>query len=444
MHGRLLRLALLLVLPLTARAELPVEDLQALPAYNVDMRQTSVSGISSGGYMAQQFHIAYSDLLIGAGVIAGGPYYCAENTVTLGLTRCMKATAADAPDPDRLAWLTREFAAQGHIADPAGLADDRVWLFSSPNDETVYQLVMDQLDQYYRRFVPDANITYVTDVPAAHSMVTDDFGYACDHVGESGNAEDHFINDCDYDAAGQLLLHLYQHLRTPRAAPTGRLIRFPQDEFLAAPRSHSMDDYGYAYVPQVCEQGARCRVHVAFHGCLQYAERIGEAFVQHAGYNEWADANRMIVLYPQAVQGLSQSNGNGCWDWWGYDDANYMWRDGRQMRAIKGMLDRLAGARSETTAPPAPSGLAARVGLNGSVELTWTQVDDPRVQGYVVYRAGVAGGPFVAGAGDVVAEPHLTLSDLTAGPHYFVVATVGQEGIESAATPALTVTVPGL
>jgi hypothetical protein len=33
----------------------------------------TVSGLSSGGFFAHQFHIAYSELVAGAGIVAGGP-----------------------------------------------------------------------------------------------------------------------------------------------------------------------------------------------------------------------------------------------------------------------------------------------------------------------------------------------------------------------------------
>ncbi len=35
----------------------------------------TVSGISSGGFMAVQFHVAHSSTVGGAGVVAGGPYW---------------------------------------------------------------------------------------------------------------------------------------------------------------------------------------------------------------------------------------------------------------------------------------------------------------------------------------------------------------------------------
>ena len=40
--------------------------------YNVKANETSVSGISSGGFMAVQFHVAFSRTIIGAGITAGG------------------------------------------------------------------------------------------------------------------------------------------------------------------------------------------------------------------------------------------------------------------------------------------------------------------------------------------------------------------------------------
>ena len=50
---------------------------EPLPGFNVDRTQTSVSGLSSGAFMAVQFHTAYSAEIMGAGVVAGGPYNCA-------------------------------------------------------------------------------------------------------------------------------------------------------------------------------------------------------------------------------------------------------------------------------------------------------------------------------------------------------------------------------
>ena len=44
----------------------------------IDPSQVTVAGLSSGGFFAHQFHVAYSDLVSGAAVLAGGPYACPE------------------------------------------------------------------------------------------------------------------------------------------------------------------------------------------------------------------------------------------------------------------------------------------------------------------------------------------------------------------------------
>jgi hypothetical protein len=50
-----------------------------LLALGVKLNETSVSGLSSGAYMAGQFHVAHSSIVKGAGLVASGPYACAES-----------------------------------------------------------------------------------------------------------------------------------------------------------------------------------------------------------------------------------------------------------------------------------------------------------------------------------------------------------------------------
>jgi poly(3-hydroxybutyrate) depolymerase len=68
----------------TATAAVPLPSLGANPA------EVSVSGLSAGGFAAVQLHVAYSATFKrGAGVVAGGPYYCAEGSVLNATGRCM-------------------------------------------------------------------------------------------------------------------------------------------------------------------------------------------------------------------------------------------------------------------------------------------------------------------------------------------------------------------
>src|SRR5829696_461204 len=54
------------------------ENLPKLSGYNADIRESSISGISSGAFMAVQFGTAWSSVIRGVGVVAGGPYWCAK------------------------------------------------------------------------------------------------------------------------------------------------------------------------------------------------------------------------------------------------------------------------------------------------------------------------------------------------------------------------------
>jgi hypothetical protein len=68
-----------------AAGDYPIVDLPALGALS-DM--TTISGFSSGGYMAHQMHIIFSQYYKGVGIAAGGPYWCAQGSVNKALSDC--------------------------------------------------------------------------------------------------------------------------------------------------------------------------------------------------------------------------------------------------------------------------------------------------------------------------------------------------------------------
>src|SRR5687768_7001962 len=49
------------------------------PIGNIDRSAITVSGLSSGGFFAHQFHVGFSSVVNGVGIIAGGPFGCVEN-----------------------------------------------------------------------------------------------------------------------------------------------------------------------------------------------------------------------------------------------------------------------------------------------------------------------------------------------------------------------------
>lgn len=307
----------------------------ALPALDAE-KAVTVSGVSSGAYMAVQFHVAHSATVKGAGAIAGGPYYCAQGSVWTAYFNCMRpGMFVPLPTPAFLRAETEALAKAGRIDATANLAGSRAWLFTGTNDKTVVRDVVEGLYAYYSAYKVDTVI--VRDKPAGHAMVTLDAGNR-----DCAATAAPYINDCDYDAAKELLGQLLGALKPRAAKASGRLTRFDQKPFGA--RAISMDEEGYVYIPDACAS-ERCRVHVAFHGCQQGLAFVGDEFAREAGYNRWADSNRLIVLYPQAIARWWPYNPRGCWDWWGYTGSQYATKEGAQVRAVQAMLERLSAPR---------------------------------------------------------------------------------------------------
>lgn len=303
----------------------------AAPLPAMKASQVSVSGLSSGAYMAVQYQVAYSASVVGAGIIAGGTYYCARGSMLTAIGGCKGADIAG------LVALTCQRAEAGQVDPVARRATHRVWLFSGTLDALVPPATVADLAQYYAAFIPAAQVQLKNDLAAGHAMPTDSYGNKCDALAPP------FISNCGYDAAGQLLQWIYGPLK-PRSgtAPAGKLVEFNQAEFLAAPTTHGMADTGYVYIPSGCEaSGAGCKLHIALHGCVQDIGTVKDTYARNAGYNAWADSNRIVVLYPQAAAITPMPNPKACWDWWGYDDPDYSVKNGRQLRAIKQMAERL-------------------------------------------------------------------------------------------------------
>jgi hypothetical protein len=311
---------------------------EPLPAMSAETASFTVSGVSSGGNMAVQLHVAHSSRVAGIGAIAAAPYYCAQGSLWDALNHCMApSTSSRLPRWEVLKSDADRFARDGLLDPTTNLARARVWLFSGMRDRTVTPEVVAVLGRFYASY--GTKPLLVNTQPAGHAMVTESAGAAC------GATEPPFINDCDYDAAGQLLRHLHVAVAPPAPRSGGSLIRFDQNAYAGDAHAISMADAGYVYVPDACEDQV-CRVHVVFHGCRQSAETIGERFVREAGYNRWADTNRLIVLYPQATARYWWVyNPRGCWDWWGYTGPRYATKEAPQIRAVLAMVEQLGRPR---------------------------------------------------------------------------------------------------
>jgi hypothetical protein len=226
-----------------------------------------------------------------------------------------------------------------------------VWLFLGEQDKVVPDAAFDALLQLYSGLgvrEPNLGLATATQRRAAnHGMPIAAFsGTSQFPIRQCREHAPPFVIECGFDAADLLLRHLHpQGFNEPTDDQhrDGTLIAFDQTEFFnPGDEKASLHRVGYVYLPKRCASES-CRVHIAFHGCRQNLDSVHDDFIRDAGYNAAAATNGIIILYPQAAR--SAVNPNGCWDFWGFTGASYRSKDGPQMRAVKGMADRLLGER---------------------------------------------------------------------------------------------------
>jgi poly(3-hydroxybutyrate) depolymerase len=319
---------------------------EGLPALGADISQSSVSGLSSGGYMAGQFHLAHSSIVTGAAILAAGPFGCAVSpaaeafpyfpaALAYNLAQaqysCMSGTSSGAGVLDSKTLLRRAaaLAGDGKIDPLVNLQRSKIYLYSGGSDPTVArQTVEAARDFYLAAGVPAANVEYVFKDRGGHAFLTSGRGEACE------KSEPPYVNDCSYDQAGAILRLFYGPLEPKGAAKEANFIAFAQADY-ASPDAVLADE-GTAYVPAACRARARCRVHIVFHGCKQSKAEAGGAVIRDTGFADWAETNNLIVLFPQAA--ASPLNPLTCWDWWGYTGRGFLTREAPQIRAVDAML----------------------------------------------------------------------------------------------------------
>jgi len=315
----------------------------------------SVSGISSGGFMTVQFHVAHSSTLVGAGVIAGGPYWAAQDNLDVAVSILDDPNLVDV---NLLITETSYAYAANSIDNPANLKDQPVYMFSGTMDTVVLPEMMQKCLQYYQNY--GSNCQTVFNVSAEHSWVTTNYGNQCAYLGSP------YINNCTYDMAGGILRHIYGNVALPGTYNSTNLYKVDQTAYVPVgylPTEISIGPVGYAYIPAACRTllanntsleeeketrksqvkgiggTAGCPIHICFHGCNQNVDDVGTQFVVHSGVNEYAETNNFIVLYPQTIANVL--NPQGCWDWWGYTGPDYATKLGPQIITVNNMANAL-------------------------------------------------------------------------------------------------------
>jgi len=321
-------LLLLMILGLASTSNASFGMPQPLPRLNIDRDSITISGISSGGFMAVQLGIAYSSEFAGVGVVAGGVYDCSGGDANVAKEICMK-DPAKIDIAKSLQKISTAYA-RGQIDSPENIKGQNIFLLQGTEDVVMGPAAGPKLKELYQAL--GANITTNFTLKMGHAFPATQGPSLC------RMSRSPWVNDCEYSGAGEIFKSLYGPMKAPMPIPDGVLISVDQSVFKAS--EAQMLDFGHLYVPKICQHGeAKCRLHVALHGCLQSPSKVGRAFIEGAGYNNWAETNYIVIFYPAVSS--SMKNPGGCWDWFGYTGKNYALRTGAQAQVIMTMIDHL-------------------------------------------------------------------------------------------------------
>ncbi|MFJ3256328.1 hypothetical protein ACIPK9_26270 [Streptomyces sp. NPDC086771] len=301
----------------------------------LDITDTYVTGISSGGFMASQLQVAYSGTFKGAGIVAAGPYHCGKGGIVVGLIAC--GTGLISTDPEGIEQIVRRWSAEGRIDPASNLAGKPVYTYHGTKDPLVRTSVSDEGVQLYRDF--GARTAYHDTDPAGHGWPTPNAPLSC------GTTFYPFLINCGNDPQGEMLGHWLGRVNPPAATQSGTLSRHDQNRYVPGGLAqwYSMGSSSFLYTPDSCAAGAACKLVVALHGCMSDNKFVGDRFARESHLNEYADTNDLVILYPQTDISLLRGNPQGCWDWWGYTGRDYAQKSAPQMRAVLNEVHALGG-----------------------------------------------------------------------------------------------------
>lgn len=310
-----------------------------LGAYGGDSNGVSVSGISSGAYMATQMHVAHSALFKGVGIVAGGPYYCCKGDFDRIPDCTVNGSKIDALE---LADIALAYSEIEQIDSTDNLIESKVYIICGTLDNRVAPETTKKTEEFYDFFVEKKeNIKAVYDLEAAHTFPTERYGTECTV------SERPYIAKCGYNTAFEILNHIYGNLKRPTedTKADGLFTYYDQREFIPTESGphHSLDAAAMAYIPTKCMTESGCKIHVAFHGCKQGRDLLEEEFARNTGYNEVGELNDIIILYPQIVP--NEVNLPGCWDWYGFTGPAHATKEAIQISAVYKTVQRVLRSR---------------------------------------------------------------------------------------------------
>lgn len=415
-------------------------------SFSIYANQLTISGISSGGFMANQMATIYSSQFDGVGTVAGGYYYCAEdylpkkieqdkNTIgTLNLfffeptTKVITDTlnpfmiingakpntwfrpSATNPiyqsvsicmgDPKK-GKLPRDYYfknIQENLVDSnLNFSKQRAFIYHGKVDSVLQIKMIDRMKEFYKMVGVKTENIKVSVGEGSHNFPTDKEGQI-----ECGEESVPYVASCKLDIAKDILEYLTQ-TKLEKANPELNHI-YKIDQTVEAKNIikneteweqpvYSVASYGYMYANDFClNNPGECKVHVALHGCkmsdsyneefqtnyqnqvvnlkvlnvnkkddsipaldifgfglkyLTIEEKINQLgllkFVKDSGYIDYAEKNNLIIVFPQTwiTEKNFPYNPKGCWDWFGFTNADYATNKGIEASWLMSWLNQI-------------------------------------------------------------------------------------------------------
>jgi len=202
-------------------------------------------------------------------------------------------------------WITPSITP----AEKADLHGKPVFAFVGEYDMTVKPASVAAGVKELGRIVGSDKIATDYSKPAGHTWLSRLYGSPKKQCSKSSP-----LQNCDnYDLAGNILKHVYPGLKTPLwSAPNEGLYWLSQSAYTGeqTPKQIGAHSHAGVYVSDKCrKKPSACKIHVHYHGChmgvgnkyeLKY--RLGSSVIKRGGFNNWALANDVIVLYPQVLE----------------------------------------------------------------------------------------------------------------------------------------------
>jgi len=234
------------------------------------------------------------------------------------------------------------------------MRESKVYLYKGTLDATYLNNSVEIIGDLVAPFLadPGTQIKYEGTIKSSHAWPTLNFGSPC---GTSGAKYPPAIQNCNYDGAGEMLQFLFANTLTQPTTtnPQGEMpiTTFNQTEYFT-PSFPGLATNGYLYIPKTCVNLEPCKLHIAFHGCsmFQLNPQMGLNFTLNLGLNRWADANNLVILYPQSGGYVefrdkyhtdSYQLNEGCWDSYGQTGELYTTKNGLQLLVVEAMANAL-------------------------------------------------------------------------------------------------------